>query len=438
MLRPCRAQPAAGPCLVSGGGHAPPPPPLGWWGAGSAGEEVEARRRRNEAVARPAVRSPWLATYGGLGFQQARLGETLFEVLKYDADDAVRRLLAPGGWRLRLAAPALVAAVLAFVRLAAWLLGAAAASPAAKGPTGEDGAPGGGGGGTTVVGSREFASVGVVLVLLAAGGGLLMPVSPVRGAQAALLAGGGASLAGFLVCGGAAAQWSPSLAPSPCRLVLLPPSSLTVPTPLVTLPPPPAAGRRAASRRRSGTSGTAPRCTWLRAQGPGAACASSSPRAQPSQGGCTALRASPPGPPLGPPLGPPRDRLAPLGSSPSRRRLGVGPTRWGARAERWGRSWTRKTGTFGRRSTMPPRRARAGALVGKRLWTLRRCVRLTCRQGAAGGCRGRLFLVRLPPFRRTSPRRAKLGHHLRVRLECGGNVSSCAALGRSTFRRIAL
>lgn len=48
--------------------------------AGAPANSVDARRKWNEEHARPVVRTPWLATYGGLGFQQARIGETLFEV----------------------------------------------------------------------------------------------------------------------------------------------------------------------------------------------------------------------------------------------------------------------------------------------------------------------------------------------------------------------
>jgi hypothetical protein len=57
-------------------------------------ELVEERRQWNEDNARSHVRSTFLSTYGGLGYQQAQLGDSLFECVKYDAVEHVARILA--------------------------------------------------------------------------------------------------------------------------------------------------------------------------------------------------------------------------------------------------------------------------------------------------------------------------------------------------------
>lgn len=54
---------------------------------------TEERRQWNEKYARSYVRSKFLSTYGGLGYQQSRLGETLFECVKYDAVEHVARII---------------------------------------------------------------------------------------------------------------------------------------------------------------------------------------------------------------------------------------------------------------------------------------------------------------------------------------------------------
>lgn len=54
---------------------------------------VEERRKWNEDNARSNVRSKCLTTYGGLGYQQSQLGETLFQCIKYDAVENVARII---------------------------------------------------------------------------------------------------------------------------------------------------------------------------------------------------------------------------------------------------------------------------------------------------------------------------------------------------------
>jgi hypothetical protein len=81
MRRPGRsASPTerAGECGGGGGeGFSPSFPSPFTAGALSV---VDQRRKWNEEHARPMVKTPWLTTYGGLGFQQQRIGETLLEV----------------------------------------------------------------------------------------------------------------------------------------------------------------------------------------------------------------------------------------------------------------------------------------------------------------------------------------------------------------------
>ena len=84
--------------------------------------QVDDRRRQNEERARPVVRSEWLSKYGGLGYQQAQIGDTVFACIRYDADDALLRLLSPSTWRFRMFVPGVVGAVLLLVRLVASLL----------------------------------------------------------------------------------------------------------------------------------------------------------------------------------------------------------------------------------------------------------------------------------------------------------------------------
>jgi hypothetical protein len=94
------------------------------------------------------------------------------QVVRFDADDAVRRLLAPLSWRFRLTIPSLVAAVLVVIRIVGWAFGSAA-PPAVPGEApGESPGefPGGG-----FIG--EFGVVFVVLVGFACVGGALMPDS---------------------------------------------------------------------------------------------------------------------------------------------------------------------------------------------------------------------------------------------------------------------
>lgn len=92
--------------------------------------------------------------------------------MRFDADDAVHRLLAPLSWRFRLAIPSLVAAILLVIRLVGWAF-SSAAPPADPGESpGES--PGGVSGGGFV---GEFGVVFAVLVGFACVGGALMPDS---------------------------------------------------------------------------------------------------------------------------------------------------------------------------------------------------------------------------------------------------------------------
>ena len=122
--------------------HAPPspaphaPPTKGGGGAGSVADQdaglrdrawndllqrnafsqaVERRRnvnesRQNEQLA--ATRSPWLTSAAGLGYQQSRLGEALFECARCDAADAVGRIVAPFSLAYRLTIPGTIATLL--------------------------------------------------------------------------------------------------------------------------------------------------------------------------------------------------------------------------------------------------------------------------------------------------------------------------------------